>query len=76
MKLVVNPEEQPATWDEIKEFLDELEVPRHKIWIMPPGSTRKELIRVYPMVIDWCAKNYYNFTGREHIIAFDEAREV
>jgi 7-carboxy-7-deazaguanine synthase len=76
MKVVVNPEEQPATWDEIKEFLDELEVPRHKIWIMPPGDNREELIRVYPMVIDWCTKHKYNFTGREHIIAFDTKREV
>jgi hypothetical protein len=23
------------------------------------------------MVIDWCRDNGYNFTGREHIIAFD-----
>jgi hypothetical protein len=28
------------------------------------------------MVIDWCTQNYYNFTGREHIIAFDTKREV
>jgi len=76
MKVVVNPTEDPETWNEIKTFLDELEVPKHKIWIMPPGDNRKELIRVYPMVIDWCTKNYYNFTGREHIIAFDTKREV
>jgi 7-carboxy-7-deazaguanine synthase len=76
MKVVVNPVEMPETWNEIKAFMDELEVPKDKIWIMPPGNNRKELIRVYPMVIDWCTKNYYNFTGREHIIAWDEARGV
>jgi 7-carboxy-7-deazaguanine synthase len=76
MKVVVNPVEDPKTWDEIKLFLDELEVPKNKIWIMPPGDNREELIRVYPMVIDWCTKNYYNFTGREHIIAFDSQRGV
>jgi 7-carboxy-7-deazaguanine synthase len=76
MKVVVNPTEDPETWNEIKSFLDELEVPKNKIWIMPPGDNRQELIRVYPMVIDWCTKNYYNFTGREHIIAFDTKREV
>ena len=76
MKVVTNPVEDPTTWDEIRAFLDELEVPKHKIWIMPPGDNREELIRVYPMVIDWCTKNYYNFTGREHIIAFDTKREV
>jgi hypothetical protein len=57
-------------------FLDELEVPKNKIWIMPPGDNREELIRVYPMVINWCTENFYNFTGREHIIAFDTKREV
>ena len=56
--------------------MDELEVPKDKIWIMPPGDNRQELIRVYPMVINWCTENMYNFTGREHIIAFDVAREV
>jgi 7-carboxy-7-deazaguanine synthase len=76
MKVVVNPVEDPETWTEIKTFLDELEVPKNKIWIMPPGDNRQELIRVYPMVIQWCTDNYYNFTGREHIIAFDTKREV
>jgi hypothetical protein len=56
--------------------MDELEIPREKIWIMPPGDTRDELIRVYPMVMDWCTKHQYKFTGRPHIIAFDQAREV
>jgi hypothetical protein len=27
-------------------------------------------------VINWCTDNMYNFTGREHIIAFDTKREV
>ncbi len=76
MKVVVNPVEDPTTWTEIQAFLNELNVPKHKIWIMPPGDNREELIRVYPMVIQWCTDNYYNFTGREHIIAFDTKREV
>lgn len=76
MKVVVNPVESPEVWEEIRSFMDELNVPKEKIWIMAPGDTREELIRVYPMVIDWCTQNYYNFTGREHIIAFDTERCV
>lgn len=76
MKVVVNPVERPDVWTEIRAFMDELEVPKDKIWIMPPGDNREELIRVYPMVINWCTENMYNFTGREHIIAFDTKREV
>jgi hypothetical protein len=57
MKVVVNPVEMPETWAEIRSFMDELEVPKDKIWIMPPGDNREELIRVYPMVIQWCTDN-------------------
>ena len=76
INLLIGKEVRTCIRVEIKTFLDELEVPKNKIWIMPPGDNRQELIRVYPMVIQWCTDNYYNFTGREHIIAFDTKREV
>ena len=76
IKPVVNPIEQPEIWEEIQEFLAELEIPKEKVWLMPPGDNREELIRVYPMLFDFCAQNGYNFTGREHIIAFDTERGV
>jgi 7-carboxy-7-deazaguanine synthase len=53
-----------------------MEIPKNKVIIMPPGDNRQELIRVYPLVIEWCTKNAYRFTGREHIIAFDTKRAV
>jgi hypothetical protein len=60
----------------ILQKLHEMDISKRKTWIMPPGDTREELIRVYPMVMDFCRDNGYNFTGREHIIAFDTKREV
>jgi 7-carboxy-7-deazaguanine synthase len=75
-KPVCNPVEMMYTWKEIEEFRIEMGIPKSKTWLMPPGSTRNELIRVYPMVFNFCTKNGYNFTGREHIIAFDEKRGV
>jgi 7-carboxy-7-deazaguanine synthase len=62
--------------NEIEAFRVEMDIPKRKTWLMPPGDTRDELIRVYPMVMDFCRDNGYNFTGREHIIAFDTKREV
>ena len=53
-----------------------MDIPKNKTWVMPPGDNREELIRVYPMVFDFCTNNGYNFTGREHIIAFDTKRGV
>ena len=76
VKIVANPVERPEEWLETRAWLDEMEIPKNKIIIMPPGDNRQELIRVYPLVIEWCTQNAYRFTGREHIIAFDTKRAV
>jgi 7-carboxy-7-deazaguanine synthase len=75
-KPVCNPIEMPEIWDEIEEFRIEMNIPKNKTYIMPPGDTRDELIRVYPMVMEFCTDEGFNFTGREHIIAFDTRRGV
>jgi 7-carboxy-7-deazaguanine synthase len=75
-KPVCNPDEMTEVWQEIESFRQELGIPKNKTYIMPPGDNRDELIRVYPMVMDFCRDNGFNFTGREHIIAFDTKRCV
>jgi 7-carboxy-7-deazaguanine synthase len=75
-KPVCNPIEMPEVWEEIIDFSIRLGIPKSKIWIMPPGDNREELVRVYPMVMDFCTERGYNFTGREHIIAYDTKRGV
>ena len=75
-KPVCNPVEMWDVWEEIEDFMHEMDISKRKTWIMPPGDTREELIRVYPIVMNFCRDNGYNFTGREHIIAFDTQREV
>ena len=76
LKPVCNPSEMPDVWDEIEEFRNKLNIPKNKTWLMPPGDSRDELIRVYPAVMQFCTDNGFNFTGREHIIAFNDQREV
>ena len=61
---------------EIEDFRIKMEIPKHKTFIMPAGDTRKELIKMYPLVFDLCAEVGYNMTGRDHIIAFDTQRGV
>jgi 7-carboxy-7-deazaguanine synthase len=75
-KPVCNPVEMPDVWEEIENFRVEMNIPKNKTWIMPPGDTRDELIRVYPMVMEFCIEHGYNFTGREHIISYDSLRGV
>jgi len=75
-KPVCNPIEMPEVWAEIEAFRVEMNIPKSKTWIMPPGDTAEEIIRVLPMVIDFCGQNGYNFSGRDHIIAFGQKRCV
>jgi 7-carboxy-7-deazaguanine synthase len=61
---------------EIEECRQFLEIPKDKTYVMPAGDSREELIRMYPIVFEMCAEHGYNFTGRDHIIAYDQSREV
>lgn len=61
---------------EMEEFFKALNVPKHKIYFMPAGDTRKALIESYPKVMNFCRDNGYRFSGRPHIIAFNTEREV
>ncbi len=61
---------------EIENFRQKLGVPKHKTYIMPVGQTREQLIGMYAKTIDMCLAQGYRFTGRTHIIAYDDKRAV
>lgn len=63
-------------WEEILDFKNKLNIPNHKTWIMPAGDTRERLIFMYPFVMDKCVDYGFNFSSREHIIAYDTKRGV
>jgi len=44
--------------------------------LMPAGATRDEIIKMSPLVWDWCAKYRLKFSSRLHIIAFDKRIDV
>jgi len=62
--------------EEIEKFRVDMNIPKDKTYIMPAGDTRETLLKMYPLVFDLCAEVGYNMTGRDHIISFDQAREV
>lgn len=64
------------TLEEIENFRLEMGIPREKTWLMPAGDNRESLYKIYGKCIDTCVEMGYNFTGRPHIIAFDQARCV
>ena len=75
-KPVVNPYQMPEVWEEIKEFMRGMNIPKHKTFIMPPGDRRDEIIKQLPDILNFCAEHGYNMTGRDHIIAFNTKRGV
>ena len=62
--------------EEIMNCIDELEVPREKVWFMPAGDSREALFKSYPVLFDWVRDNGFRMTWRPHIIAFEDQREV
>ena len=66
----------PKMWDEIEAFRVKMNIPKNKTWVMPAGDTREAVIPNYTYVLDECIKRGYNFTGRAHIVAFNDQREV
>jgi len=62
--------------DEVEEFLSDLEIPDDKVWAMPAGDTRTALFESYPKVMDFVRDRGWRFTGRAHIMAFNDQREV
>ena len=62
--------------EEIMDCIEQLEVPREKVWFMPAGDSREALYKSYPILFDWVRDNGYRMTWRPHIIAFEEQREV
>ena len=61
---------------EIEEFRIEMNIPKHKTYVMPAGDTRQTLVEMYPKVFEMVAEHGYNMTGRDHIIAYDTERGV
>ena len=63
-------------YGEVYKFIQDLEIPNEKVWMMPAGDTREALFESYPVVMDFVRDKGYRFTGRAHIMAFNDQREV
>ena len=58
------------TVDAIRDYL------KSKTWLMPGGDTRESLFESYGPVMNCARDSGYKFTGRAHIMAFNDMREV
>lgn len=62
--------------EEIENFRIKLGLSKNKTWIMPAGDNRKTLMDLYPKVMEACIHHGYNFSGRDHIIGYNDKRAV
>lgn len=61
---------------EIIELMEFLEIPRNKTWLMPSGSTAKELEPKRAPLMEYCWKQGFNYSDRIHIVCYGEKRGV
>jgi len=63
-------------YPEVRDWLDQMEIPNNKVWLMPAGDNIPALLESYGPVMDLANREGYNFTSRAHIMAFGTKREV
>jgi len=68
--VVTNPEE----WNEIvNDFIEPLQLKRDEIYIMPEGSSQKEIRKNYDFVVELCCREGVKFTDRQHITIWNQS---
>lgn len=50
------------------DYLQEIDFPNNRIWLMPEGTSRESIMEHAPVVFDAAEKYKVNFSSREHII--------
>uniref|UniRef100_A0A6C0EMW0 Radical SAM core domain-containing protein n=1 Tax=viral metagenome TaxID=1070528 RepID=A0A6C0EMW0_9ZZZZ len=70
-KFVYSSEEDS---EEIKQIVSKH--PKSAVYIMPEGTTRKQIIKNSPKVVGYCLVNDFIFSPREHIIIWDDKQGV
>jgi len=61
---------------EIKSIVDEYDVPREMVMVMPAGQTREQLSETYPLVAELCKENQWRFSPRVHVSVWNEQTGV
>jgi len=59
---------------EIKTILANTKI--KEVYLMPQGTTRKEIVKNSQKVVDICIENNWNFSPREHIIIWNNKKGV
>lgn len=61
-------------FEEIESVIKKYSLPADKIFLMPEGVTREEILKKENFVSEYCKKNGYQFTTRLHILKWGNKR--
>ncbi len=62
-------------FDEIENIIKKYNLPADKIFLMPEGVSREEILKKHPFIIDYCARRGYQFSTRLHILTWGNERK-
>ncbi|MBI2639175.1 7-carboxy-7-deazaguanine synthase QueE [Candidatus Peregrinibacteria bacterium] len=62
-------------FDEIEKIIRQYRLPADKIFLMPEGATREEVLKKHPWILDRCDQKGYRFTTRLHILTWGNERQ-
>lgn len=68
--------QSPSDLEEIQNYVAENEIPSQKVYLMPEGQTRAQLLSRNAWVQKVCVDLGFNFTPRLHIMLWDDKRAV
>lgn len=55
---------------------DNVQIPPHRIWLMPCCGSREEHIKVAPKIVEYAKKYGFKFSPRLHLLIYDQALKV
>jgi organic radical activating enzyme len=72
IKLVVSKD----TLQYVEEVIEEYSMGRKEVYLMPFGTTRKEILNSSESIIEYCLNENLNFSPRLHVLIFDDKKLV
>lgn len=75
-KIVVDKNNWKENLYSIRQFQDKYNIPNNKIWLMPFGVHREEVIEQSQFLIDKSFEEGFNFSPRLHVLIYDNQKLV
>jgi len=76
IKVVVSEDDFDNNILAIEDLMEKYKIPIDKIYLMPMGTTREEIIKGSQFLMQKCLEIGFNFTTRLHVLLFDNKKLV